>query len=233
MPRSSTLPKSTPATPPTRPARSGRSQVLPLKQARALRTRANLLKAGRTLLQDGGFDQMSIGQIAKLAGCSVGAFYFGFRDKEAYFRFLLDELVAEVKLDCEQAMAPPRLQGLARGDLERRCVEHFVETVRRHEGLVRTVTQHTAHDNADWQPMHGLGLWMAERYTDRLLPLVPAIERARVSGNAVTGFMIIMGFVVNAVLHRPSPLHLRSPDLVDWLTHVLRACIDRPAPKAR
>jgi AcrR family transcriptional regulator len=234
MPRSNiALKHPADAAPATPPARTARPQVLPLKQPRALRTRQNLLKAGRTLLQDGGFEQMSIAQIAKLAGCSVGAFYFGFRDKEAFFRFLLDDLVAEVKLDSEQAMAPQRLQGLDRDRLARRCVEHFVDTVRRHEGLVRTVTQHTAHDNADWQPMHGLGLWMAERYAERLLPHFPAAERKRAQRNAVTGFMIVMGFVVNAVLHRPSPLHLHSPDLVDWLSHVLQACLDRPAASAR
>lgn len=232
MSRSPATVASAAAAAPEAPSASrARPQVLPLKQARAQRTRHNLLQAGRALLQDGGFDQVSIAQIAKRAGCSVGAFYFGFRDKEAFFRFLLSDLAAEVQHDCEQAMAPPRLQGLGRERLVHRCVEHFVQTMRHHEGLLRTVMQHTVRDEAEWRSMHGLGLWMAERYAERLLPLYPEGEQQRVHDNALTGFMIVMGFVANAVLRRPSPLHLHSPELVGWLTHVLQACLDRPATR--
>jgi AcrR family transcriptional regulator len=217
--------------PPTRPSRKAGPLLLPLKQARAVRTRHNLVQAGRALLHDGGFDQVSIGRIAQLAGCSVGAFYFSFRDKEAFFRFLLDDLVAEVQHESQRSLAPEKLKGLDRNGVVRWCVEHFVATVRRHEGLVRTVIQHTARDPAEWQPMQAVGLWLSRLYAERLLQHAPTADVERVRHNALTGCHIVMGFVVNAVLHRGGPLNLHSPDLTDWLAHVLQSCLDRPRPK--
>ena len=232
MPRSSSLPKVPPDVPPTRPARDGRTQVTPLKQARALRTRASLLKAGRTLLQEGGFDQVSITQIAHLAGCSVGGFYFSFLDKEAFFRCLLDDVIAEVQRDSLRDLSAQRDTASDRSAGVRRCVEHFIAVARRHEGLLRTVTQHTAHNASEWRPMRDLGRWMGEFYAGQLVLAYPAAQRERIHRNAVVGMHIVMGFLLNAVLHSPEPLHLHSADVSDWLTHVLQSCLDRPADPA-
>lgn len=199
----------------------------PLKQARALRTRENLLAAGRKLLEEGGFDSVSIAQIAKLAGCSVGAFYFSFRDKEAYFRFLLDSVFAEIQARSKEEFVPHRP---AEPDVEgvvRRCVDHFIAVAREHEGLLRTVTQHTAHDVQGWQPTRALGLWLVALYRDCVVPHFPAAERSRVARNANVVLQIVMGYIVNAVMHKPEPLGLHSPVLGEWMSAMVLAALQR------
>src|SRR5579864_3374004 len=62
---------------------------LPAKQARSRVTRDRLLAAGRQLLDRGAFEATSIADIASAAGCSVGAFYHRFADKEAFFAALI------------------------------------------------------------------------------------------------------------------------------------------------
>ena len=59
--------------------------IRPAKQARSRLTRDRLLAAGRKLLNQGAFEATSIGAIADVADCSVGAFYQRFADKEAFF----------------------------------------------------------------------------------------------------------------------------------------------------
>lgn len=203
------------------------SAALPLKQARALRTRENLLLAGMALLQDGGFDQVSIAQIAKLAGCSVGAFYFSFRDKEAYFRFLLDSVVAQVQARSREELVPCRPDEPDPQAAVRRCVEHFVEIVRRHEGLLRTVMQHTAYNIEGWQPTRALGLWLVDLYRACVVPHYPAADRPRVARRLEISLQIVMGYINNAVLHKPEPLNLHSPALGDWMTAMVMACLQR------
>jgi hypothetical protein len=92
----------------------------------------------------------------------------------------------------------------------RRCVDHFIAIARRHEGLLRTVTQHTAHNASEWQPMRDLGRWLGELYAEQLVLHYPAARRERIRRNAVVGAHIVMGFLVNAVLHSPEPLHLHN-----------------------
>ena len=201
--------------------------ALPLKQDRALRTRENLLRAGRTLLQEGGFDQVSIAQIAKLAGCSVGAFYFSFLDKEAYFRFLLDSVFAEMQERSREELVPCRPAEPDPQGVVHRCVEHFIDIARRHEGLIRTVTQHTAYNVEGWQPTRAFGRWLVDLYRACVVPHYPAADRPRVARNAEISLQIVMGYIVNAVLHKPEPLNLHSPALADWMTAMVMTCLER------
>ena len=201
--------------------------TLPLKQARALRTRDNLLAAGRKLLQDGGFDDVSIAQIAKRAGCSVGAFYFSFRDKEAYFRFLLDSEFAQVRARSTEELVPCRPAEPDPDAEVQRCVDHFVDIARRYEGLIRTVNQHTAHDIEGWQPTRALGMWLVDRYRARVVPHFPAADRPRVACNASIAFQIVMGYIVNAVMHKPEPLGLHNPALGPWMAALVMNALQR------
>ena len=89
------------------------SLVLPAKQARSRIKRDRLLAAGRELLNRGAFEATSIGDIAKEAGCSVGAFYQRFPDKEAFFSAVVETVMADIAADAERfvrAEDPPRSQ---------------------------------------------------------------------------------------------------------------------------
>src|SRR4249920_1960197 len=71
--------------------------VLPAKQRRGEQTRDRLIKAGQRLVAKRDFDQMSVADIAEAAGCSVGAFYQRFRDKDAFFGALIAHYVGEAR----------------------------------------------------------------------------------------------------------------------------------------
>ena len=89
--------------------------VLPAKQARSRRTRDRLLAAGRELLNRGAFDATSINDVARDAGCSVGAFYQRFPDKEAFFTVVIETVLADIALDAKRFVTDERL---AEGSVE-------------------------------------------------------------------------------------------------------------------
>lgn len=70
--------------------------VRPAMQARSLRKRYDLLKAGRKLLHNRVFEDISIKEICAEADCTVGSFYSRFEDKSSYFDALIAESCQEM-----------------------------------------------------------------------------------------------------------------------------------------
>ncbi|MCX4681780.1 ScbR family autoregulator-binding transcription factor [Streptomyces sp. NBC_01433] len=58
----------------------------PVKQERALRTRASLIRAAAEVFAESGFAGASVSRIADRAGVTLGAMYFHFKNKEALAR---------------------------------------------------------------------------------------------------------------------------------------------------
>lgn len=57
-----------------------------------------LYREGRSLLSRNDFEQVSISQLSKAAGISVGAFYVRFRDKDAFLDFVIANTFAEARV---------------------------------------------------------------------------------------------------------------------------------------
>jgi len=70
--------------------------VRPAMQARSLKKRHDLLKAGRKLLHTRVLEEISIKDICSEASCTVGSFYSRFEDKESYFDALIAESCQEL-----------------------------------------------------------------------------------------------------------------------------------------
>jgi len=65
------------------------------RQARALKTRADLMQAARKVFAKSGFEQARLEDIARLAGKTRGAFYANFKDKEEVFFAILEASLEE------------------------------------------------------------------------------------------------------------------------------------------
>jgi len=65
------------------------------RQARAVKTRADLMQAARKVFAKSGFEQARLEDIARLAGKTRGAFYANFKDKEEVFFAILEASLEE------------------------------------------------------------------------------------------------------------------------------------------
>src|ERR1700719_960646 len=113
--------------------------VLPAKQARRRMRRDRLLAAGRELLNRGAFEATSIGDIAKEAGCSGGAFYQRFPDKEAFFSIVVETVMADIVADAERFVSAESINKASVELALTECVNHWVQTYRRYSGFFPTV----------------------------------------------------------------------------------------------
>jgi AcrR family transcriptional regulator len=97
----------------------------PAKQARSRETRDRLLAAGRELLERGAFEETHVADIVRNAGCSVGAFYQRFADKEAFFTILIETAVAEIIADAKQFAADESRSGAPIHETLTNCMRHW------------------------------------------------------------------------------------------------------------
>ena len=198
---------------------------LPAKQARSRRTRDRLLAAGRRLLDRGAFEATSIADIARAAGCSVGAFYHRFADKEAFFTVLIETVLADIVADARQTVADKRF---SEGSIETtlaNCIAYWVQAFRRHQGLIRTVMKKTLHAEDTWTPVRRVGQAACEPFIALLAAKCGKSEDPSFRYRAMAGFQIVVGVMLNATLHRTILLNLESDELIAWATEILRHCL--------
>jgi AcrR family transcriptional regulator len=82
--------------------------VKPPQQARSQRTLERLLDAAEELIAQGGVAALTVSEVVKRGGSSVGAFYARFPDKDALFATLHQRSCAEALATAEFALDPAR-----------------------------------------------------------------------------------------------------------------------------
>jgi AcrR family transcriptional regulator len=205
------------------------------KQARSQAKLERLLRAGRELFAEHGFDGTRIGDVVDRAGCSVGVFYSRFADKDAFFAAVRDDFLAEVAATtAELNDRAPELGGV---ELLRAYIAQGVGIFRHNAGLMRAFLYYEATHTATQAPAGGP---MRDLVEARARGLAEAVERAGtkvghpdpVTAVAV-GAHVVRGALLQEAIHGPGLLPLDDDALVDELTDLftsyLRIEPDQPS----
>ncbi|TXL72814.1 TetR/AcrR family transcriptional regulator [Vineibacter terrae] len=195
--------------------------ALPAKQARSRRTRDQLLAAGYSLVEARDFEAMSIADIAKAAGCSVGAFYYRFADKEAFFRAMIAHRLEEARRHVGGLLAVP--DGT---DPLETVVGAVAETFRRRPGFLRAALRKSMEDPSAWEPMRAHGHFVADQFLERLSRDAGRRPAPHVEQRIRFAFQIMNGTLINALINAPGPLRLDHPALTRELLRAMRLVID-------
>ena len=192
---------------------------LPAKQARSRKTRDALIAAGWKLLARHPWDDVTINDIVKTAGVSVGSFYTRFADRDAYFESLAAEWVAR--------RAVQRLGVLERvgkgEDYFSRAILDTYRTTLDNQHFWRAALVRGAAQPAFWKPFRELGL----RVMTRMLELREA-ELGRPLSDEETrhirfAFQMANGLINNSIVNRPGPIQPGSPEFEIELVRGLKA----------
>jgi AcrR family transcriptional regulator len=176
---------------------------LPVKQDRAQKTRDRLLAAGFRLLRRKHFDELSVADIARAAGCAVGSFYLRFVDKDQYF-----QAVAEMRRLNSLGQLEGWYQGVTRGSLVSRAVSRELEFVIEHPNFWRAALKRGTTDPTFWQEFRVLG----RESVDRFLEVYATLERRKLGAQEEEhirfAFQMMRGTLNNTLINQPGPLHL-------------------------
>ena len=205
-------------------------KAFPAKQHRSEQTHEKLLQSGLDLLRDGVFDDISIAQIAARAGCSVGSFYLRFRNKEAFFKFLIESISETLEIDLHANLTQESVKDLTLAQTVRHCVDHYVETNRLYESIIRAAVQYSINDSDDWQPVRDNGLKLHDHYIELILSKSRKPNQEEARQQLLVGFQIISGHLVNSITHPINRLPLHDPNLSYWLYEVVMHCLKVKPP---
>ena len=208
--------------------------ILPTQQRRSQETTVALLEAAAVMLHERSLDELSIEDLCKRVGVTIGAFYGRFESKDAFFTALMSLAVSRALAAVRAAVADEDNPGTDLEQACRRVVEVAVEVVRRNVGVVRASQYESIHPER-WGTVRATGSAMVDLATPLLLARMGRGRSAAKIRSIGFAFQMMFGTLCNAVLHKPKLVSLDEPEMVDRLAlamflqlqHEARA--DRPA----
>jgi AcrR family transcriptional regulator len=179
--------------------------TLPVKQRRAEKTRDRLLAAGFRLLRRKHFEELSVADIARAAGCAVGSFYLRFADKDQYFL-----AIAESRRVQSRAQLETWYDGATLDTIVSRAVARDLEFVLEHPNMWRAALRKGTTDPDFWQEFRELGKLSVDRFLEcygRLLGRKPGAEEVE---QVRFAFQVLRGTLNNTLINQPGPLQLED-----------------------
>jgi AcrR family transcriptional regulator len=177
------------------------SGKLAIKQERGHITYDALIEAGFKLLAERDIEDISIFELSRVAGYSVGAFYARFRSKDEFFDALIEK-----HLERRTATQKHLVETLPRKALMPELISNIVDYYWGHHVFWRAVLRRTLRDPALWQPFRlHFGENLA-RFTTRVeheikRPLTEAEVRS-----ITFAFQTLMGTINISIINQPGPV---------------------------
>lgn len=110
------------------------------KQLRSVESLQRVVAAARDVLAGHPYETVSVAQIARAAGVSVGALYTRFPSKEHLVVYLLGDVADDVLERLDRELAPSRWTGTALDDIVRFYVREMAASFTKHRWILRPAT---------------------------------------------------------------------------------------------
>lgn len=191
--------------------------ILPTQQRRSQETTVALLEAAAAMLRERSLDELSIEDLCKRVGVTIGAFYGRFESKDAFFSALMSLAASKSLAALRAAVADEDHLGT----LEQACrviVDVAVNVVRRNVGVVRAASQYESTYPERWGTVRATGNAMVDLARPLLLARMGRGRTAAKERSIGFAFQMMFGTLINAVLHKPKLVSLDEPEMVDRLT---------------
>ena len=176
-----------------------------------------LLEAAAAMLRERSLDELSIEDLCKRVGVTIGAFYGRFESKDAFFSALMSLAVKRAIAAVHAAVADADNLETGLEAACRRVVEVAVDVVRRNVGVVRAAAQYESVYPERWGTVRTTGTAMVDLATPLLLARMGRGRTAAKTRSIGFAFQMMFGTLCNAVLHKPKLVALDATEMVDRL----------------
>lgn len=185
--------------------------ALPAQQERSRETRARIFEAAEEVFAEKGYEGARLSDIAEAAGCSVGAVYFRFKDKDALFSAIAESFAEDARAGLAAFLA-----GTKHADPHaaiRSFVAACAANLKRHKGLLRAIVERGLD--------HPSAMKTIFSFRDEL---AVALETALGAGGFKIRVMtqMIYGFLITGVLNSRAPTRIEDQAAIEELGN---ACV--------
>lgn len=203
----------------------------PVKQERSRQLRDRLIASGRALIEQEGFAGVSMGDIAREAGCSVGALYVRFHDKEALFDCVAETAMAEAVADIRTREAAGRYRQPTLNATIAAVIEDYADYSRRNKGMTRALYQRALQDPRYWGIVRNAGYEMTSIWAAAILASSGRADDAAFQHQVRVALRHVTSVVVySALLIEPTRTQPPHAEQVHWLTEIAQHIISAPPP---
>lgn len=200
------------------------------KQSRSQATYDRLLRAGQRLIEQRGYDDMTIQDIAATARCSIGAFYHHFATKEAFYVALVQRSVDEVRQALYTTLCVDRYRGLGQSAIVHATVEFVAQAFRDRQGVVRAALKKSMDEPEAWNPIRELGREITAQVITLLTTACHGVTSDSERFPITMAMQVIYSTLLNAVINRSGPLLIEDDELVRQLAHIAVRYLEAPLP---
>ena len=203
------------------------------RQARSRATRGRILDAAEAVVAGRGFEGAAVALVVRQAGCSVGAFYSHFRDKQGLLFALHDRFAAEASARIDASLDPARWSGEPLSRCLHALVRALVGLHRERRGLARAFAVEGQRDPAFQARRDGLLRDAGRQLVELVSGRASEVGHHFPDRAAAFGLAVIWSSVESTVLFdrlRPGALHPTDDDLAAELLRLLVAYLGLREP---
>lgn len=192
-----------------------------IKQERGQVTYDAMIAAGFRLLEQRDLQDISIAELVRSAGYSVGAFYSRFHGKDEFF----DALVAR-HLETRTATQKHLFATLPRESLLDELIANVVNYYWDHRKFWRAVLVRSVRDTAFWEPIRKHGHEFTGRFLERLYHEIGRRLSKEEEANVYFAFQVILGVINSTLINQHGPIFMGQKLFIQELTRTFRLISD-------
>lgn len=187
------------------------------KQRRSKVTHDALIKAGFALVDKYDIEQISIAELARHAGYSVGGFYAIFDSKDEFFDALI-----ESHLDKRTETHTGLMLNCSRAKLIDELMANVVRYYWEHHVFWRAVLRRTLLDPEYWAPFRVHFRESTQRFEARIERELQRRLTAKEKNNISFAFQMVMGTINISILNQPGPVMIGERLFTKELTRAFK-----------
>lgn len=194
---------------------------LKIKQKRSRKTYDALIKTAFRLLKTRQLSSISVAELTREAGYSVGAFYARFESKDEFLEAMLDHHHRS-----RRASHAYLFSTYTGGELIDRLLEDLVTYILKNRGFWQTCLIYSVHDPDFWKPMRALGHEVTTDIINRLSGERNRKLTEREKLNIGFAFQVTFGTINNTIINQPGPVEMKDPLFIDQLIRTFKLVSD-------
>jgi AcrR family transcriptional regulator len=189
------------------------SRKLAIKQERGHITYDALIEAGFKLLMERDIEDISIFELSRVAGYSVGAFYARFRSKDEFFDALIERHL-EIRTHTQKGLVESLTRKALINDLISNVVDYYWE----HHIFWRAVLRRTLRDPAYWEPFRQHFTESTQRFIERVQNDVKRPLTEKEVRSITFAFQTTLGTINISIINQPGPVFIGQALFKEELT---------------